>query len=144
MIFTVESYAIAIYAVSDCFFISKGAFGMITKAPLNRAVYEGATNTTITCEDNDPIIDWVLIPFSYTGSSNIIYLTTEGQLNPAFNALFAVYHPQGTDVFTLVIFNATISWPEGSTFSTAGLYDCSSYMDYSNSHMVIVRKHEHP
>src|SRR5688572_25872683 len=87
----------------------KGAFGVITLAPLNRVVYEGATNTTITCESNDTLLDWLVIPFAYAGSSALSLLTTDGELNPPFNESFAVDHSQGTEFYTLVVFNATIS-----------------------------------
>ena|SRR6218665_1171110 len=82
----------------------------------------------MTCEATDPFIDWMLVSFAYTDDYfDYNYLTTNGQLKPSFNEFFAIDHPPGTQVHTLVVFNANISPPDGSTFSTAGLYECISH-----------------
>ena len=111
---------------------------------MNQVVYEGATNTTITCQKGelDQFVDWQQIPF--TGSSK--FITTNGQLNPAFNEFFAVDHPQGTQVFTLVVFNATISPSDEATISTAGYYKCyvpgNGVRSFATSILVVIRKYE--
>ena len=118
----------------------EGAFGDITLAPLNRFVYEGATNTKITCESNETFLDWLMI--SFTGSSGV-ELTTNGELNPSFSQSFAVDHTEGTDVYTLVVFNATISPSDKAPLSTAGIYDCVSYATRQEgiAQLLVIRKH---
>lgn len=100
---------------------------MITKAPLNSVVCEGATNVTITCESNDPVLDWSLSPFGYTGTFSYIDLTTNGEFNSNFGESFAIDHPQGTQVYTLIVFKSTLYPPDGWGYSTAGAYQCYSY-----------------
>ena len=119
---------------------------------MNLAVYEGTSNTTITCESDDPYLDWILYPFADTGSFGVIHLTTNGQLNPAFNELFAIDHVAGTQVHTLVVFNATIYPSDEATISTAGLYECNNNdfpdvgvtLEYVRSSLVVIRKYELP
>lgn len=110
----------------------------------NSVAYEGANNATITCEGIDTYADWTLHPFAYNEDAYVHYLTTNGELNPAFNELFAIDHQQGTDVYTLFVFNLTISPPEGSLFSTAGLLKCSNSgtQSYGIMYLVVIRKFE--
>ena len=133
----------------DCFwrkfFTLKGAFGAIN-GPLNRAVYEGATNVTIACEtDNYPFLDWTIFPFSENGYYD---LTTNGQLNPSFSELFAIDHPSGTGVYNLIVLNSTISRPDWSPFSTAAFYECSNIVTNSmpaagaGASLVVISKYE--
>ena len=109
--------------------------------PLNRLVYEGATNTKITCESNETFMDWLMIPF--TESSSLNYLTTNGVLNPSFNESFVVHHSEGTEAYTLVIVNATLSTSDYATISTAGIYDCVGYdtRQEGAAQLLVIRKH---
>jgi len=111
--------------------------------PLNLVVYEGAINTTINCSVSNPaVLDWAFNPFSGASDSN--YLTTNGQLYPSFNESFATVGQFLSEVFTLVVFNATISPPNGLTYSTAGVYKC--YQEWTSSsasgYLVVIRKCE--
>lgn len=116
-------------------------------APWNRHVYEGATNTTIPCKINTTSVDWLIYPFTYTGSSNEVTLTNNGEPYPPYNELFATDQSQGPEVHTLVVFNATISSSDTATFSTAGIYRCTASEDdswpYRNefSQLVVIRKY---
>ena len=123
---------------------------MITVAPLNRVVYEGATNTTMACESRSPYTRWrfwVLFPFSKTGLPVSSYheyqvtLTTYDELDPHFNESLAIDQSQGTDAYSLVVFNATIYPSDRANFSTAGLYWCSDYDSAYIAHLVVIRKY---
>jgi len=109
-------------------------------APLNRVVYEGTTNTKITCLSNDPFLDWLIIPFS--GSSGANYLTYNGELLASFNESFSIDHSKGTEVYTLVVFNATISPSASATLSTAGIYQCYNFETKAAvaAQLVVIRK----
>ena len=76
----------------------------------------------------------------------MIPLDSQGVIKPNFNEWFAIDHSQGTEVYTLVVLNATIAPPDGSTFSTAGHYIClgsEGEQDYSYyAHLVVIRKCE--
>ena len=122
------------------FFISKGAYGVITSAPLNRVVYEGATNTKITCASNDASVDWILYPFAFTAVSDMVFPTTKGELNPSFKESFAIDHSQGTEVYTLIVSNATISPSDRADFSTAGIYSCGKPGRVCYAHLVVIRE----
>src|SRR6218665_1164083 len=109
------------------FFISKGTYGAITLAPMNRVVYEGVNNTKIDCLSSDTSDNkwaaWALFPFDYPGHSGIVQLTSEGIFDPFYADTFAlVYSQDGTS--NLFVFNATISPSVGTSFSTAGIYYC--------------------
>src|SRR6218665_1079355 len=111
--------------------------------PLSLVVYEGAINTTINCSVSNPaVLDWTLNPFR--GSSDSNYLTTNGQINPSFNESFATAGQFLSGVFTLVVFNATISPPNGLTYSTAGLYKCyqAGTSSSASGYLVVIRKCE--
>ena len=128
----------------------KGTVGSMDSGPLNRVVYEGATNTTFTCKGNFAYMDWMVFPFTYTGPHNRDLLTTNGQLKPSYNKLFAIDLSQGKEVYTFVLFNATIFPTDGAPFPTAGLYYCltedsDDLNQLSNdfyAHLVVIRKYE--
>lgn len=115
---------------------------------MNRVVYEGATNLTITCKSNASYLDWEISPFAVPEffDSSSIYLTTNGEPSPSFYDFFAIDHSQGTEVYSIVVFNATISPPDNTTFSTAGVYLCrNSEQNYIYLvHLVVIRKYELP
>src|SRR6218665_2398065 len=116
-------------------------------APLNLVVYDGSTNTRITCESDAPVLDWFQSPFSYTDSYYYDDFTSNGQVKSFFGQEFAIEHPQGSQVYTVVVFNPTIYPPEGSTFSTAGLYQCFNFFltqSYASANLVVIRKYELP
>lgn len=112
--------------------------------PLNRVVHEGATNTTITCESNSTAIHWALYPFAFTGINDKVLPTTRGEPNPSFYESFAIDHSEGTDVYSLVVFNATIheSPQNRANYSTAGIYSCTYTDTYGYAHLVVIRKYE--
>ena len=120
---------------------------VITSGPLNRVVYEGAINTTMmTCKSNDISLKWVIHAFAYSGSSDLSLLTASDKIDFPFSESFAIDHPQGTEDYTLVVLNATISPSDRSTFSTAGIYLCHDPETSTQvgSQLVVIRKYGLP
>jgi len=109
--------------------------------PLNRVVYEGATNTKITCESNSPSVCWQFYPFAYAQSYDyrVVIVFYQVVASP-FHASFGIDQSQGTEV--LVVFNATLT--PSPIVSTAGFYKCIDYDDEFTAHLVVVRKYELP
>ena len=136
---------------------------MITSAPLNRVVYEGATNTTMACEGTYTFrgwSEWGLFPFTFPGQSGLIVISPMAPYGPPFPDTFAIEHsPDGTE--SLVLFNATISpsigaslatprmyniiYPStGASFSRAGIYVCADIEEVRLAHLVVIPKYELP
>ena len=124
----------------QCFYV-EGAYGVITSGPLNRVVYEGTINTAMmTCKSSDISLKWVIHAFAYSGSSDLSLLTVN---DFPFNQSFAIDHPRGTEDYTLVVLNATISPSDRSTFSTAGIYLCHDPQTSTQvaAQLVVIRKY---
>lgn len=123
-----------------------GAFGCVSVGALNRVVYEGATNTTLTCLTvyAGGHMDWILYPFAFPGSSEMVSPTQKGQLRPDSNGFFAMIHQLQSTAHTLVVFNATVSPSARMSFSTAGVYCCTDQTIEVLSHLVVIRKYALP
>ena len=109
-------------------------------------MYEGTTNTTITCESSSTYLDWVIEPsLTLTGGHDEIQFTLDGELDPSFREIFAIDNSQGAEIYTLVVLNATISPSDKATFPTAGIYWCTDHttFDYM-SQLVVIRKYKLP
>lgn len=102
----------------------------------------------MTCESDAPFMEWMLLSFFYTEYSNANYLTTNGEINSYVSGSFAIDHQPGTEVFTLVVLNSTISPSDGLNFSTAGFHQCYNYVTdhfntaYAAAHLVVISKYE--
>ena len=106
----------------------------------DRVVYEGATNTKITCESNSLFVGWQSIPFAFTQWNDMALIVYNEVVDPSFSGSFAVEHSEGTEVYSLVVFNATLS--PSPIVSTAGYYMCMDSDNYAVAHLVVVRKHD--
>src|SRR6218665_1173385 len=109
---------------------------------LNRVAYEGSTNTRLTCEGNSAYVDWTLSPSASTGGVWFQRLSiTHSGVPTFFNESFAIEHSQGTEVYTLVVLNATIS-PYNRNYSTAGFYGCRDDGTPIFAQLVVIRKYK--
>lgn len=112
--------------------------------PLNRVVYEGDTNVVISCQSNKTFVDWLMLPFAYSGATDDFnVLTRHGKIDFHFNRSFAIDRSQGKDVYSLVVFKATIYPGDRATYSTAGLYQCyySGASTQVAAQLIVIRKH---